>query len=170
MEPFIGQIQAFGFNFAPRGWALCDGQLLSIANFQALYSLLGTTYGGDGRTTFGLPDLRSRSIVGVGNGPGLDVITWGEKAGNYQETLTVNNMPQHNHNVLISTAAGEESNPQNNVISNHAGAFNEDATAGATLNTGTLSEVGGGASFNIRNPFLGMYVCIALEGVYPSRN
>lgn len=171
MEPFIGQIQPFGFNFAPRGWATCDGQLLRIADNQALFSLLGTTFGGDGRVTFALPDLRSRSIVGVGSGPGLDTISWGEKGGNTSETLTTNNLPPHNHSVAIgvNTAAGEEAAPTN-VIASHAGGFNEDPTAGANLGGVTQNSVGNGQSFNIRNPYLGIYVCIALQGIYPSRS
>ncbi|MCI5084171.1 MAG: tail fiber protein, partial [Saprospiraceae bacterium] len=97
MNPFIGQIQAFGFNFAPRGWAFCHGQLLAISANTALFSLLGTTFGGDGRTTFALPDLRSRSIRGVGSGPGLDHVSWGERGGRYEVTLSVSNLPSHNH-------------------------------------------------------------------------
>lgn len=173
MEPFIGQIQLFGFNFAPRGWALCEGQLLPISQWTALFSLLGTTFGGDGETTFALPDLRGRSPVGVGSGPGLDTITWGVRAGNYQKTLTVSNMPSHNHisNMDVNTANGEESNPQNNVIAAHAAAFAEDPSSGAKLNNSAVSSnTGGGQAFNLRNPFLGLYYSIALTGVYPSRN
>ncbi len=170
MDPFIGQIQAFGFNFPPRGWAFCDGQILAISSNTALFSLLGTTFGGDGRTTFALPDLRGRSIVHVGSGPGLDTITWGERGGKIQENLTLNNMPAHTHTVAVSTAAGEEANPQNNVIANHATAFNEDASASAFMKGSAVSTVGGSQPFNIRNPFLGIYVSIALQGVFPSRN
>ena len=170
MEPFIGQIQAFAFNFAPRGWASCDGQLLSIAQFQALFSLLGTTYGGDGRTTFGLPDLRGRSMVSEGAGPGLDTMTMGQKGGNYQLTLSADNMPAHNHTVAVSTAAGEESNPQNGFIASQAAAFNEDATSGAYLNTASVGNSGNGLSFASRNPYLCVNVCIALQGIFPSRN
>ena len=111
MEPFIGQIQAFGFNFPPQGWATCDGQLLPISSNSALFSLLGTIYGGDGRTTFALPDLRSRSIVHNGTGPGLDTISMGERAGFYQHTLTIAQMPNHTHNIGVSSEAGEEANP-----------------------------------------------------------
>ncbi len=170
MEPFLGQIQAFGFNFPPRGWAFCDGALLPVAQNTALFSLLGTTFGGDGRTTFALPDLRGRSIVHVGSGPGLDTLTWGEKGGAYQKGLTIGNLPAHTHTVAVSTAAGEEANPQNNVIANHATAFNEDATASAFMKGSAVSTVGGSQAFNIRNPFLGIYVSIALEGIYPSRS
>ena len=106
MEPFLGQIQAFGFNFAPRGWSKCEGQLLPISQWTALFSLLGTTFGGDGRTTFGLPDLLSRSIVGMGQGPGMDNITWGERGGNYTYTLTTQQMPSHAHSVQVAGNSG----------------------------------------------------------------
>ncbi|KAA3621194.1 MAG: phage tail protein [Flavobacterium sp.] len=172
MEPFIGQIQAFGFNFAPRGWAKCEGQLLSISNFTALFSLLGTTFGGDGRTSFGLPDLRGRSIVGIGNGPGLSNITWGEKAGTESITLNANNIPAHAHgvNVPVSSTAGEESTANGQVIADNAGAFNEDATSGAALKAFNTANFGNGQAFGSRNPFLGINMCIALEGVFPSRS
>lgn len=172
MEPFIGQIQAFGFNFAPRGWAKCEGQLLPISQWSALFSLLGTTFGGDGRTTFGLPDLRGRSIVGIGSGPGLDPITWGEKGGRYEIGLTGPNVPPHSHPVAVPVSGtnGEEATANGQHIANHTGGFNEEATAGQALapfNTGNNS---GGSPFNSRNPFLGINVCIALTGVYPSRS
>jgi microcystin-dependent protein len=172
MEPFVGQIQAFGFNFAPRGWAKCEGQLLPIASHQALFSLLGTTFGGDGRTTFGLPDLRGRSIVGDGNGPGLSNISWGEKGGTEAITLNANNIPAHSHGVSVpvSSTAGEEGAANGQVIADHAGGFNEDATAGAALKAFNTANAGNGQAFGSRNPFLGINVCIALIGTYPSRN
>jgi len=166
MTPFLGQIQAFGFNFAPRGWAKCEGQLLSIAQYNALFSLLGTMYGGDGRTTFGLPDLRGRSIVGTGNGPGLSTITQGEKGGAENHTLTVGQMPSHTHNVGVNTAAGEEANPNGKHIAGITDGFAENANG----NLAAPASQGGNQSFGIRSPFLGIEVCIALEGVYPSRN
>lgn len=171
MEPFIGQIQAFGFNFAPRGWAKCEGQLLPISSNTALFSLLGTTYGGDGRTTFGLPDLRGRSMVGTGNGPGLDSINWGERGGQVNKTLTVNEMPSHNHvtSVNVYNSTGDESAPTGH-LSSHSGAFSEDSTSGAHLSGVTNSNAGNNTSFNIRNPFLGITICIALVGIFPSRS
>ncbi|MCB0630228.1 MAG: phage tail protein, partial [Lewinella sp.] len=113
MEPFLGQIQPFGFNFPPRGWAFCDGQLLAISSNTALFSLLGTMYGGDGRTTFALPDLRGRSIVHIGTGPGLSHITQGEKGGRENVTLTTANMPSHNHAVRATTDDGTLDEPAN---------------------------------------------------------
>lgn len=171
MEPFIGQIQAFGFNFAPRGWAFCDGQLLAISQNTALFSLLGTTFGGDGRTTFGLPDLRGRSIVHVGQGPGLDRITWGEKGGSFQTILSTTNLPPHNHGVKVSvnTNSGEEAT-STGIISSHAAAFREEASSGAFLGGVNENNAGGGQAFNNRSPFLGVYVSIALVGIFPSRS
>jgi microcystin-dependent protein len=174
MTPFIGQIQTFGFSFPPRGWALCQGQLLPISSYSALFSLLGTTFGGDGRSTFGLPDLRSRSIVGVGNGPGLDTISWGERGGNSQTYLTQSSMPAHSHVEQIAVndqdgATGDD--PKNAFIGNPGTfAFNAAPSPSAFLGAGSTGITGGSQPFNSRNPFLGMYVSIALDGLYPSRN
>ena len=173
MEPFLGQIMAVGFGFAPRGWTTCDGQLLPIAQNSALFSLLGTTYGGDGRTTFGLPDLRGRSIVGRGQGAGLSNISWGQRGGSETTTLLANNLPAHSHPVAIpvSGAAGEEDAANGQYIAGNAGAFNEDATSGQNLapfNSGNNST--GNTPFNNRSPYLGMYYIIALTGLFPSRN
>jgi microcystin-dependent protein len=172
MEPFIGQIQAFGFNYAPRGWAKCEGQLLPINQNQALFSLLGTTYGGDGRTTFALPDLRSRSIVGVGQGPGLDSIQLGERGGNISTTLTTANLASHNHptSVAVNKSGGEEDTPVGQVISSHTAAFNEDATPGQFLGGVSAGNTGSGIPFSNRSPYLGINVCIALIGIFPPRS
>lgn len=171
MEPFTGQIQAFGFNFAPRGWAKCEGQLLAISSHTALFSLLGTTFGGDGRSTFGLPDLRGRSIVGDGNGPGLSNIAWGQKGGAETHTLTDAQIPSHAHGVkvAVNTAPGDEASPTSTIASS-ANGFSEDASANSFLGGVSSSNVGGGQAFNMRNPYLGINVCILLEGLYPSRN
>ena len=170
MEPFLGQIQAFGFGFAPRGWALCQGQLLAISQNTALFSLLGTTYGGDGRTTFALPDLRSRSIVGVGQGPGLDSVLWGDRGGQTQVSLNQTNLPSHTHS--FSLGAKEEGD-----IDVPAGAFVAGdgtnafgSTSDVTLAAQNVNPTGGNVPFNNRNPYLGMYYCIAVQGIYPSRN
>lgn len=188
MDPIIGQIQAFGFNFAPRGWAHCDGQLLPIAQNTALFSLLGTNYGGDGRTTFGLPDLRGRSIVHVGNGPGLSNITWGHKGGNETTTLNASNMPAHSHalqngtaNVKVETLANgplsEESDNGSGMLGTSGSmpaiyaetAASTDFIGGVTI-SGNTSNAGSSASFDNRSPYLGIYVSIALQGIYPSRS
>ena len=102
IEPFIAQISLFGGNFAPRGWALCDGQLLPISQNTALFSLLGTTYGGDGRTTFGLPDMRGRALLHAGSGPGLSTRRIGQEGGNERVTLSIGEMPSHNHGASVS--------------------------------------------------------------------
>lgn len=188
MDPFIGQIQPFGFNFAPRAWAKCDGQLLAIASNSALFSLLGTTFGGDGRTTFGLPDLRGRSIVHIGHGPGLSTITWGERGGREYVTLNQMNMPSHSHalidgvaNVTVHTtdnaAISQDSDDGANGLGTGTGMpdiFRESPTTGDKIAgveiSGTTALSGGNQSFNIRNPFLGINVCIALQGIYPSRS
>jgi microcystin-dependent protein len=170
MEPYLGQIQAFGFNFAPVGWAQCNGQLLSIDQNQALFSLLGTTFGGDGQTTFALPDLRGRSIVHAGTGPGLYSIQLGESGGRETVTLTTNQLPSHNHavSIAVNTGSGEES-ASTKYIANHSSAFNESSTPGALLKGVNQINIGGNQPVNIQNPFLGMNYCIALEGIYPSR-
>jgi len=117
-QPFVGQISIFGFNFAPRGWAFCQGQLLSIAQNSALFSLLGTTYGGDGVTTFGLPDLRGRVPNGVGQGPGLANYVQGEVSGTESATLTVNNLAAHSHGVGCFDDDGAAQLVKNNVLTN----------------------------------------------------
>lgn len=171
-DPLLGEIMAVGFNFAPRAWSTCSGQLLAISSNTALFSLLGTTFGGDGRTSFALPDLRSRCIVGVGSGPGLDTITWGQRGGAITHTNTIATMANHNHtaSVQVSNENGEESNSSGQYLAAHADAFNEEPTSGATLGGVSSGSVGGQQPFNIRNPYLGMYYCIAMQGVFPSRN
>ena len=185
-SPYIGQIQLFGFNFAPRGWAFCDGQLLPINSYTALFSLLGTTFGGDGRTTFGLPDLRGRSAVGVGTGPGISTISWGERAGAENVTLNVNTMPSHSHAATsnLTTAARASSDDADGTSPSGAllGTTGDDVyssgTADSTMNaaaadtsgTVTVQNAGGNQPLNIRNPFLGIYHSIALQGIFPSRN
>ncbi|MEZ4991313.1 MAG: tail fiber protein [Saprospiraceae bacterium] len=172
MEPFLGQIQPFGFNFAARGWAFCDGQLMSIAANTALFSLLGTMYGGDGRTTFALPDLRSRSIVHIGTGPGLSHITQGQKGGWENVTLTTANLPSHNHAVRATTDDGTLDEPANGVRFGTAGTTVYAANGSSTIVMAgdTTTSVGGSQAFNIRNPFLGIPYSIALQGIFPSRN
>ena len=189
MDPFLGQIQPFGFNFAPRGWAKCDGQLLAIASNSALFSLLGTTFGGDGRTTFGLPDLRGRSIVHLGQGPGLSTISWGERGGTEQVYVTQANMPSHSHaltngvasvHVYTKADAGNSVNESDNganSLSTGGGTpriYQENPTAGDYLGgvtiSGTTNLAGGNIPIQTRNPFLGINVCIALQGIFPSRS
>jgi microcystin-dependent protein len=171
MEPFIGQIMPVGFNFAPRGWAFCDGQLLAISQNQALFSLLGTVFGGDGRTTFSLPGLRGRSIVHPGQGAGLDNIRQGQKGGASTITLQTAHMPAHAHTGSMKLGGSPEEAGAGHFIGANQAIYTEDAGTGA-INAGavTTNNTGGNQAFSSRNPYLGIYVCIALVGVFPSRN
>ncbi|MEQ1905402.1 MAG: tail fiber protein [Pirellulaceae bacterium] len=170
-EPFLGQIQAFGFNFAPQGWATCNGQLLSIAQNTALFALLGTTYGGNGQTTFALPDLRGRSAIHMGQGPGLSNWSIGQSGGAESATLTVGNLPTHNHpfSVSCNNGAGGNDNPQNNFPS----VSNEDVyatTQNAQMGPMTTGNNGSSQPFSILDPRLTVNFCIALFGIFPPRS
>jgi len=185
--PFLGQIQMFGFNFAPRGWAWCDGQLLAISSNSALFALLGTTFGGDGRTAFGLPDLRGRSAVHVGNGPGFSTISWGEKGGSEYATLSTNQMPSHVHGVSTGSlttqvrASSDDADgtspagallgtTEGDVYSSGVADLAMDLAAAETQGNVSVDPAGGGQPFAIRSPFQGIYHSIALQGVFPSRS
>ena len=170
MEPFIAQIIMFGGNFAPRGWALCDGQLLPISSNSALFSILGTTYGGDGRTTFGLPDLRGRVAMHQGSGPGLTTRRLGEDGGLEANTLNTNHLPAHDHTFAqpASTEDGNQSDPENNYPAVHAGGFF--TSTDADLGAGTTGSAGGGQAVNNMPPFQAVNFIIALVGTFPSRN
>ena len=186
-EPFIGQIQPFGFNFAPRGWALCDGQLLPISQNTALFSLLGTTYGGDGKTTFALPDLRGRLPMHQGRGPGLSTRKIGQKGGSETVTLNVAQMPAHDHSgtgtvtgkVQANSGAGDTDNPAGNTLATLS-RTNQYSTAGpntamhsdTVTGTGnfTTSTAGGSQPHNNMQPYLVINWCIALVGLFPSRS
>lgn len=175
MDPFLGQIQPFGFNFAPRGWAFCNGQLLPISSNTALFSLLGITYGGNVQTAFALPDLRGRSIIHPGQGAGLSSINWGEMAGQENVTLNVNNLPSHTHtgNVRLGNGlANTSSGTGKNFAANTGGTsiYNSGSLADNMDANVVINNSGGSIPFNNRNPFLGIYVSIALEGIYPSRS
>jgi len=174
-EPYLASIAMFGGNFAPRGWALCNGQLMSIAQNTALFSLLGTTFGGDGQTTFALPDLRSRAPVGQGQGPGLSNISLGEAAGAENVTLTTANMPVHNHTLGCDNTGTTALTPAGNVpgVSDDRNAAVNIYSANAPsafMNPATIGNTGGSQPFPIRNPYLGINFIIATEGIYPSRN
>ncbi|TXF89963.1 phage tail protein [Neolewinella aurantiaca] len=176
MEPFIGQVIYFAGNFAPRGWALCEGQLLAINSNSALFSILGTTYGGDGRTSFGLPDLRGRAPVTPGSGPGLTSLSLGQKGGAEQAHLNINNLPSHNHSLNLKASAdpGTVTSPADSYLA-ESGRGDNDFTPGASnlvnlQGGGMTTYTGNSAPFNIRDPFLAVNAIIALQGVYPSRN
>lgn len=167
-EPMIGEIKAVAFNFCPRGWAEADGQLLAIASHQALFSLLGTQYGGDGRTTFGLPDLRGRSMVGVGRGPSLSHINQGQRGGSEFHTLNHGELPAHNHGapVLLDTSNGQASESASGTVSLQP--LTEDSLDNFVIGKNT-ADTGGSQPFNNRDPYLGMLHCVAKSGVFPSR-
>jgi microcystin-dependent protein len=169
-EPFMAEILIFAFNFVPRNWAACNGQLLSINQNQPLFSLLGTTYGGNGQTTFALPDLRGRVPVHYGQGPGLRNWTQGESIGAPTHTLTIQELPEHNHLINASSAAGNVNNPSDNLLaSNSAGVPTYSATASAGQGLMT-TPTGGSQPHENRQPYLALNYCIAMVGVYPSRD
>ncbi|WP_051305581.1 phage tail protein [Desulfogranum mediterraneum] len=170
-EPFIAQIIMFGGNFAPRNWAFCDGQILPISQNTALFSLLGTTYGGDGRTSFGLPDLRGRTAVHPGTGPGLSSRRLGERWGAEQVILSLAQMPSHNHNLNATSNPGNTTTPAANTVLARDGRDRAYSTEAPNVDmTGGTDNTGGSQPFNISQPSLGIYHIIALQGVYPSRS
>jgi microcystin-dependent protein len=170
-EPMIGEMKLFAGNFAPRGWALCEGQLLPISQNTALFSILGTTYGGDGRTTFALPDLRGRGPIQQGNGPGLPSYRLGQRGGTSQSNLITNNLPSHNHNVKVNVGNSDGEEPlSTGSLANHNGAFLMNGTSGKELGEVTQNNTGNNVSVNNVQPFLSINYIIALVGTYPSRN
>lgn len=175
MEPFLGEIKMFGGNFAPRGYAFCNGQLIAIAQNSALFSILGTTYGGDGITTFALPDFRGRVPMNWGQGPGLTSRQLGESSGEENHTLIVNEMPSHTHTVSVlpgcSTEDAETGVPTGKIpAAVPTNAFAAAANASMGASNGTAAPAGGSAPHNNLQPYLAVSFIIALEGVFPSRN
>lgn len=168
MDPFIGQIIFFAGNFAPKGWALCDGQLLSVAENTALFSILGTTYGGDGRTTFALPDLRGRVAVHAGTGPGLTPCPLGKRGGAENMTLQLNHLPRHSHALAASNSAPDEDLPAGNVLGKAE--IYASGSASQALGTSSVGTTGEGQPFDLGQPSLCINAIIALQGVYPSRS
>ena len=167
-EPFLAEIRIVGFNFAPRGWAFCDGQILPINQNQSLYSLLGTTYGGDGRTSFALPDLRGRVPIHVGSSNGTNH-TLGSKSGEETHTLSAAEMPQHTHTIEASSDTANANDPTNAVLAKSGQIYHEPANL-ANMMSGTLTNVGGGQAHENMQPYLALNFCIALQGLFPSRN
>jgi microcystin-dependent protein len=171
-EPFIGEIFMGGMNFPPRGFASCEGQLLSIAQNTALFSLLGTTFGGDGRITFALPDLRGRVPMGRGSGPGLSLRTLGETGGMETVTLISSQMPAHTHSLQAVSDAGDASAPAGNYLA-HTGALDKEYKSGGpvvAMNSSAIGTSGSSQPHNNMPPFLVLNFYIALEGIYPARN
>ena len=164
-EPFLAEIRIVGFNFAPRGWAFCDGQILPINQNQSLYSLLGTTYGGDGRTSFALPDLRSRAPMHKGDGHSL-----GQKCGAETVTLTAAEIAAHTHAAKASSTAGDQTTPTNRVLASANFYRNPEAATTTALRSGTVTNAGGGQAHDNMQPYITLAFCIALRGLFPSRN
>lgn len=190
--PFIGEIKIWPINFPPRNWAFCNGQLLSISSNTALFSLIGTTYGGDGRTTFALPDLRGRIPAGVGTGAGISTRNLGQRGGSETKALTVLNMPSHNHiiqsnqaigggiEIIVNSEEGEESDPNNNYLAGTQEAGYSDEAGSGTLKglqnnfeiDGSIicGQAGGSQAFSVLNPYLNLNFIISLSGLFPSRS
>jgi microcystin-dependent protein len=163
-EPFLSEIRIMSFGFAPQGWALCNGQLLPINQNQALFSLLGTTYGGDGRVNFGLPNLQGRTPIHMGNGHIL-----GEAGGEQAHTLSISETPTHTHIANASTANGSTNFANGNILA-AAGNLYAAPNSLTTLNPTSITNVGGSQAHLNMQPFLTLTFCIALQGIFPSRN
>jgi microcystin-dependent protein len=181
LEPFIGEIKIFGFNFAPRGYMTCQGQIISIQQNTALFSLLGTYYGGNGQSTFGLPDLQGRMPIGQGTGAGLPTYNLGEKAGTTSVTIATSNMPAHNHvatgitvNLPVSTGGGDVASPEGAYLANTGAEVLSSVSTpgknyGALAVSGTTGIAGSSTPLGIINPYLVINYSIATEGIFPSR-
>jgi microcystin-dependent protein len=176
-EPYLGAIFMFAGSFNPRGYLLCQGQLLPIAQNTALFSILGTTYGGNGVNNFALPDLRGRGPIGQGQGPGLPLVTLGEQGGSSTVSILTSNLPAHTHTVNVSTGSAAQASPQNNfpasVVDSGGGAssgYNSSPTSGATFAPNAVNPTGSNLPLSIQDPYLGINYIIAVQGIFPSRN
>jgi microcystin-dependent protein len=177
-EPFLGEIRVFAFNFNPRNWAFCNGALIPISQNTALFSILGTSFGGNGTTNFGLPDLRGRAAIGAGNGPGLTPQSVGQTGGNSTVTLTTTQIPAHNH--VLNAATLTPPNPAQNVASPTSSAvlglsapnniYIDPVAPNTTLTSASISPTGGGQPHENMQPYLAVNFCIATQGIFPSRN
>ena len=173
MDPFVAEIRIFPFNFAPKGWAWCDGQLLPLSQNTALFSLLGTTYGGNGKSNFALPDLQGRAPMHPGQGPGLSLHDLGETGGSETVTLLESEIPSHSHGLMASPQPGEDNTPSpSEVMARSVGASLYQNVTNAnvvSLSDQALAPAGGDQPHNNLQPYLTFYFCIALQGVYPPR-
>jgi microcystin-dependent protein len=169
-EPFLGEIRYVAFTFAPQGWAMCNGQLMSINQNTALFSLLGTTYGGNGQTTFALPDMRGRVPVHVGQGPGLSPYVQGQEGGSEAVTLSVNQMPTHTHALGASAEEASAPSPNGNILATKARVPLYNAGfPDAVMSPNAIGAAGGSQPFSILQPYQTMNCIIALQGIFPSR-
>ena len=173
MDPFVAEIRIFPFNFAPKGWAFCDGQLLPISQNTALFSLLGTTYGGDGKSNFGLPNLQDSAPLHPGQGPALSLYDLGQTGGSDTVALIPSEMPHHSHVVNADSGAGNSHDPTGNVWASaqvaRQGQKLYGTTAGPSMSSQALSPAGGDLPHNNLMPYLTLNFCIAMQGVYPPR-
>lgn len=172
-DPFVAEIRIFPFNFAPKGWAWCDGQLMPLSQNTALFSLLGTTYGGDGKSNFALPDLQGSAPMHPGQGPGLSLHALGEVGGSETVTLLESEIPAHSHTMRASSQPGEDPAPTNEALGRSVGAsLYQDVTNAnlVQLSPSALAPSGGDAPHNNLQPYLTFYFCIALQGVFPPRS
>ena len=174
VDAYIGEIRLMGFNFAPEDWAKCEGQLLQIAQHTALFSLLGTKFGGDGRTTFAVPDLRGRAAISDGQGPGLYNYVWGQRGGQEMVKLTGNEMPAHSHTINANNQQANQESPQNNFLAQvtfpQAMGYNDGLNNKVQLNELSINNTGGNQPHENRSPYLALNYCIALTGIYPNRS
>jgi microcystin-dependent protein len=170
MDPFVAEIRIFPFNFAPKGWAFCDGQILPLSQNTALFSLLGTTYGGDGKSNFALPNMQGNAPMHPGQGPGLSLHDLGETGGSDTVSLLESEIPSHSHALTASQADANDQSPMNELYAAGIG-INAYATPGALVNLSdnAVAPAGGDQPHNNMQPYLTLNFCIALQGVYPPR-
>ncbi len=171
-DPFVAEIRIFPFNFAPKGWAFCDGQLMPLSQNTALFSLLGTTYGGDGKSTFALPDLQGRAPMHPGQGPGLALHDLGETGGSETVTLLESEIPAHSHALMAQASLADSPVATGGAVARVSGATPYVPPAGAqlvTMNANAIAPTGGDQPHNNLQPYLTFYFCIALQGVFPPR-
>ena len=173
MDPFVAEIRIFPFNFAPKGWAFCDGQILPLSQNTALFSLLGTTYGGDGKSNFALPNMQGNAPMHPGQGPGLSLHDLGETGGSDTVSLLESEIPSHSHGLFANSVAGDTNGPSPQVsMTRSANATAYSATTNSSLvsmSGNTLAPAGGDQPHNNMQPYLTLNFCIALQGVYPPR-
>ncbi len=172
-EPYIGEVRTFGFTFAPKNWAFCNGQLLAISQNTALFSIIGTYYGGNGTSNFALPNLQGKAPLGMGTGAGLSNYVIGQTGGEQTHTLTASEIPPHNHTMAASSQPGEDTSPTGEALASSSGPKlyqNVTNTNLVTLNAATLNTVGSSGSHNNMMPYLTINFCICTAGVFPARN